>query len=856
MIDDKYDFKAAEAKWQDQWQRSGLFSWNADEPKENSYIIDTPPPTVSGFLHIGHVYSYTQTDLIARYKRMAGSNVFYPMGFDDNGLPSERLVETTRKIRASDMSREEFIRICYEVVRAAEDDFRTLFKRIALSVDWSLEYQTISPRCRKISQLSALDLFAKEQLYRQLQPTLWDPADRTALAQAEVVEKEMAGTMWEISFRLEHGSDVTIATTRPELLGACCALLIHPDHPRRLELEQVQAISPLYGVPIPILVDPQVDPHTGSGIVMCCTFGDTTDVEWWRRYKLPLRVIIDKSGRFTAMDGIGGPDWPSLDLAGARMLAASLAGLNIRDARQKIVATLQERGHLGSEKPIRRMVPCAERSGAPLEILVTPQWFVRTLDKKEALLEKGRRIRWFPDYMQARYESWVENLKWDWCISRQRYFGVPFPFWYSKRQGEEGRIIAAHPDDLPVNPLVDLPRGYGSDEVLPDPDVMDTWATSSVSPQINSYGVAPGLVIDPERYRKLFPATLRPQSHEIIRTWAFYTILKSYLHENKIPWQDIAISGWCLAPDKSKMSKSKGNVVTPESLLDRYGADVLRYWTATSRLGVDTALSEDVLKVGKRLVTKLWNASRFVELQLHDIGAAPETPRADFEHGRIIETFDRWILSRLAEAVTNATEANDVYEYASALRVIERFFWTDLCDNYLELIKGRAYGDFGTSESQLSARYTLWHCLDTVLRLFAPILPHITEEIYSQMFSRTFATVHSIHARGTWPKPIDQLHDAAAEKLGSVGVSVLAAVRKLKTNRNLSLKKPLLWCNVAPTENGAALTPDALDELRPDLMHAIGTNSLTWNDAQPPVGTVDAINTHDDALRVEVVFAD
>ncbi len=856
MIDDKYDFKTVESKWQEQWRRSGLYGWNAEEAKANSYIIDTPPPTVSGFLHIGHVYSYTQTDLIARYRRMAGANVFYPMGFDDNGLPSERLVEKTRNIRASDLSREEFIRICYEVVRGAEDEFRALFKQLALSVDWSLEYQTISPHSRKISQLSALDLFRKGDLYRQLQPTLWDPADRTALAQAEVIEKEIAGTMWEVPFRLAHGGEVTIATTRPELLGACCALLIHPDHPRRVELERGEAISPLYSVPVPILVDAQVDPQTGTGVVMCCTFGDAIDVDWWRRYKLPLRIVIDRTGRLTAMHAIGGADWPSLDLAGARAVAASLSGLTIRAAREKIVAILQERGHLKSQKPIQRMVPCAERSGAPLEILVTPQWFVRTLDKKQALIEKGRSIRWFPDYMRLRYELWVENLKWDWCISRQRYFGVPFPFWYSKRRGEEGRIIAADPADLPVNPLADLPRGYQPDEVEPDPDVMDTWATSSVSPQINSYGVATGLMIDAQRHRKLFPATLRPQAHEIIRTWAFYTILKSHLHEDKAPWRDIAISGWCLAPDRSKMSKSKGNVITPEGLLDRYGADVLRYWTATSRLGVDTALSEDVLKVGKRLVTKLWNASRFVGLQLEGFDARPQTPRADCERGLIAAAFDCWILSRLAETVTEATAANEDYEFATALRVTERFFWADFCDNYLELVKGRAYGDFGTSASQLSARYTLWHCLDVVLRLFAPILPHVTEEISGQLFSRAAAPDRSIHARGNWPRPEDQFRDVTAETLGATGVNVLAAVRKLKANRNLSLKKPLLWCNVAFAENGAPLSPDALDGLRPDLMHAIGTAKLTWNNRGSPLGAVEAVTTPDEAMRVEVAFAD
>jgi valyl-tRNA synthetase len=853
MISEKYETRDIEAKWQARWEAQCTYAWNPDEPRTQSYIIDTPPPTVSGYLHIGHVYSYTQTDLIARYRRMAGENVFYPMGFDDNGLPTERLVEKTRGIRAVDMSREDFIAICHEVARESEQDFRKLFRNIALSVDWSLEYQTISAHCRKISQLSALDLFQKDHLYRRLQPTLWDPVDRTALAQAEVVEKETPGTMWQVVFGLERDGEIVVGTTRPELIGACCALMIHPEHPRRYDLEGTRAISPLFLVPVPIIVDTRVDPEIGSGVVMCCTFGDTTDIEWWRTYNLPTRVILDKAGRLTEMPGLGGPDWPSLDLNGARSAAAGLAGSKVTSARQKIVDMLRARAAVRSHNDLIRMVPCAERSGAPLEILVTPQWFVRTLDKKDALLQKGREIQWFPDYMRARYESWVENLKWDWCISRQRYFGVPFPFWYSKRAGEEGHIIPARPEDLPVNPLVDLPRGYAAHEVEPDPDVMDTWATSSVSPQINSYGIAPGFSIDSERHRKLFPATMRPQAHEIIRTWAFYTILKALLHEGQIPWKHIAISGWCLAPDRSKMSKSKGNVVTPDSLLERYGADAIRYWTATSKLGNDTALSEDVLKQGRRLVTKLWNASRFTALQLEGFDKRPSTPLQDLEQRYIVDLFDRWILSRVGATVATATSAYEAYEYADALRAIERFFWSDFCDNYLELVKGRAYGDAGTPANQRSARYTLWHCLEATLRLLAPTLPHVTEEIYSALFPSRCAVVNSIHARGNWPRAADQVQERDAERIGGAGIGILALLRKLKSQRNISLKTPVLWCKISSGSNESAIDRSALDKIGMDLSYAIGTSDLSWADAMP---NDEVTTTEDGSLRVAVGFAE
>jgi valyl-tRNA synthetase len=772
-----YDPKAVEAKWRDAWVSQKTYKWNAGEGRDDSFVIDTPPPTISGHLHMGHIYSYTQTDVIARFMRMWGKNVFYPMGWDDNGLPTERLVEKVKNVRAGDMSREEFIKVCHEVVNESEKDYRALFRNIGLSVDWDQEYTTIGDNSRTLSQMSVLDLYRKGEAYRQFQPTLWDVADQTALAQAEIAEKEMPGTMWEIPFFCEDGKEIVIATTRPELLGACVALMVCDKH---AHLKGKTVTTPLFGVKVPVIFDEKVDPEKGTGAVMCCTFGDVTDIEWWRTHKLETRVVIDKLGRNT-----GELPWVTSP-AGVEVVAA-LRGLKVNAAKTKIIEIIKEKGLLRGETPVQRMVPCAERSGAALEIIVTPQWFVKVLDKKEALIAQGRKIKWHPEYMRTRFEQWTENLKWDWCISRQRYFGVPLPFWYSKRKGEEGKIIPADPKRLPVNPLVDLPEGYTRDEVDGETDVMDTWATSSVTPQLSSRGITKELVLDAPRHAKLYPAHLRPQAHEIIRTWAFYTIVKSYLHEKSVPWETIALSGWCLAEDRTKMSKSKGNVVRPEDLLVESSADVVRYWTATSRLGLDTAFDKNIFKIGRRLQNKLWNAARFVGLQV--AGFAPKAPTLVASKADVTEPLDLWISTRLAETITAATTHHKNYDYADALRVVEDFFWRDLCDNYLELVKARAYDEAGANpKGKLSAQTTLYFVLEAVLRLFAPVMPYITEELYSTLYPDLFKKAGSIHVRGNWPKAEAFLSDVVATEEGAAVVSVLAAVRKAKSEANVSIK--------------------------------------------------------------------
>lgn len=780
-----YDPKAVEAKWREYWLTKKIGKWDETGSRADSFVIDTPPPTISGHLHMGHIYSYTQTDVIARFMRMFGKNVFYPMGWDDNGLPTERLVEKLRNIRAADMPREDFIKVCHEVVNESEKDYRSLFRSIGLSVDWDQEYQTIDENSRKLSQMSVLDLYRKNELYRKPQPTLWDVADQTALAQAEVAEKEMPGTMWQIPFTTQDGVEVLIATTRPELLGACVALMVSPKFSH---LVGQKVVTPLYGVEVPVIADEKVDPEKGTGAVMCCTFGDVTDIEWWKTYNLPTHVIIDTLGRNAGMPEFGTGDWKSKNPVLAQETIDALKGLKVNAAKTKIVEILRGKDLIRGEDPVQRMVPCAERSGAALEIIVTSQWMVRVLDKKDVLIEQGRKIKWYPEYMRVRFEQWTENLKWDWCISRQRYFGVPLPFWYSKRAGEEGKIIPADPSQLPVNPLVDLPKGYTKDEVTPDTDVLDTWATSSVSPQLSSRAITSELALDTTRHAKLYPAHLRPQAHEIIRTWAFYTILKSYLHEKTIPWETIALSGWCLAEDRTKMSKSKENlVVRPEDLIEENSADVIRYWTATARLGSDTAFDKNIFKIGRKLQNKLWNASRFVNLQLQ--GAVPKFSSLAAADKTITAPLDRWISTRLAETVRKATEHFLNYDYADALHVTEEFFWKDFCDNYLELVKARAYDEKGgDAAGQASARTTLYFVLDAVLRLFAPIMPYMAEELYSTLYADLWKIAGSVHNRGQWPKAADYISDATALAEGANVVEILAAVRKAKSEANVSIK--------------------------------------------------------------------
>ena len=808
------DFRTQENKWNDSWDKNNVYKWNPNEPRENTFVIDTPPPTVSGTLHMGHIYSYTQTDFIARYQRMSGKTIYYPMAFDDNGLATERLVEKIKNIKASTMPRQDFIKLCAEVVQSEEIKFRNLFKSIGLSVDWEQEYQTISKHSQTISQLSFMDLLEKNHVYRQFQPTLWDPVDRTALAQADIVDQELESTMNHIIFTTTKNDNIIIATTRPELIPAAVAIFFHPDDERYNHLAGQNAISPLFNCIVPILSDKNVAIDKGTGLVMCSTFGDTMDINWWREHKLPLRIIITKNGIIGGLEEIGSENWPCADIVQAKLASEKIIGLGIKNARTKIVEMLKEKNLLVGEYTIMHNVKCAERSGAPVEILVTPQWFIKITDKKIKLMNKANECKWYPDFMKNKIDNWIMGLNWDWCISRQRYFGVPFPIWYSKRRGEEGKILVAVNEDLPVDPLVDLPRGYTRDEVDAEIDVMDTWATSSVTPQINSWGISNDNTMDLQRHQKLFPADLRPQAHEIIRTWAFYTIAKSHLHQNSIPWKNLMISGWCLAetpkcmtiPTIEKMSKSKGNIVSPVELINKYGADVVRYWASTAGLGTDIIYSEKNVSLGKRLVTKLWNAAKFVGTHISQLKEKP-LPIEQLLEKEIYETIDLWLITKLIKTVEYATKDFEKFEYDSARAAAEHFFWHDFCDNYLEIIKDRVYEKNNMNpKGKMSAIYTLYYALDTIIKLFAPFMPYITEEIYQKYLNDN--PTKSVHMCGSWPnfkhiyvgkdfelvpRTVDSFKfiaflDNYFENIGDTVIDILYSVRKIKSDLKMSHK--------------------------------------------------------------------
>lgn len=829
----KYKHVEAEKKWQDFWQEKGVYHWQDDKPRAETFVIDTPPPTVSGVLHMGHIFSYTQADFIARYKRMKGFDVFYPMGFDDNGLPTERLVEKVTKKRASDYTREEFIKVCEEVVEDAEKEFENLFNSIALSVDWRQKYETISERSRKISQLSFLDLYNKGHVERRYQPMYWDPVDQTAIASAEMEEKELDSFENFLWFGLtnEGGDDLgkaEIMTTRPEMLAACVALLYHPS--KEIPDGATHATTPLFGAKVPLIADETVDPEKGTGFVMCCTFGDEQDIDWWRTHDLTPsskpKIILNKYGKITDEIDIIEEVEPGKgrsiivkfikeedkwipkrvmedkvyprdnkttlcsDVDSFFSQYSKIVGKKVPEARRLVIELLEQGGFTANEKkPIKHMVKCAERSGAALEIIPTEQWFVKITDKKEQITEKINECQWYPNFMKLRAEQWTENLSWDWCISRQRYFGVPFPVWYK----EDGSVVVASEDELPINPLVDKPKGYEDVELTPDLDVMDTWATSSVSPQLNSHAF-----LDDDRHSKLFPADLRPQAHEIIRTWAFYTIVKAMLHENKIPWQNLMISGWCLAEDKSKMSKSKGNVVTPVPLIEAKSSDVVRYWASTSNLGSDTAYSEDVLKIGNKLVNKLWNVCKFASINLARL-------EGEVSPDNCTEILDKWILTRLNKTIKEAEKQFEVFEYCKARMAIEDFFWNDFCDNYLEMVKTRAYGEETGGVGQQSALNAIYICVEKLLKLWAPFVPHVTEELNSIIFGGE----GSIHARGSWPEAnLPESEDA--ELCGKQAIEALELVRKFKSEQGVSIKFPIKKLEVS----GASVLVQAADDLK------------------------------------------
>lgn len=757
MLEKRYDFKEKEKKWQEYWQENKIYKFN-ENCKKTIFSIDTPPPTVNGKIHIGHIFSYSQAEFIARFKRMTGYNVFYPFGFDDNGLPTELLVEKEKNLKAYTVSREEFSKMCLETVDKYEKEFKDLFISVGNSADWSLMYHTVSPECQRASQLSFLDLYTKNKVYYDNAPALWCTKCHTAIAQSELESEEKSSTFNYLKFYLEDSNDyIEIATTRPELLCACDCIFVNPKDEKRQSLVGKKVKVPLYNNYVPILSDDKVDMEKGTGIVMCCTFGDQTDTQWYKKYKLELKTAIDDYGYMTE-------------------IAGKYKGLKIKAAREQIIEDLKAQDLLIKQDPIKHQVSVHERCGTEMEIKLKKQWFIKTLENKEKWLELGEKINWHPNFMKSRYVDWVQNLMMDWCISRQKYFGVPFPVWYCKDCGE---IIVANEKDLPINPLTTLPKHKcpkcGGTNFEPEKDILDTWATSSITPQINTKWN-----ISDEFYKKMMPMTLRPNAHDIIRTWDFYTIVKSYYHSNIIPWKNVMISGFIMASQGEKISKKKGNTNTdPIKLISNYSADVVRYWTATGSLGRDIIFNEDKFKIGARLVNKLYNASKFVWLFIENYAPKENTK---------LRQIDKWILSKFAEMQKKFINYFEKYEVGLAMNELESFFW-NFCDNYIELVKVRLYNpEIYGDEAKESAQYACFYCLFEMLKMFGIYLPHITEEIYQNTY-RTLIGALSLHQLQLGALSVKENKELNAH--GDEVCQIVSQVRGFKTDNKISLKTKL-----------------------------------------------------------------
>lgn len=752
-IPQNYNPKESEQKWMGFWEKEKIYSFDPDS-KAEIFSVDTPPPTVSGRMHLGHSFSYAQQDFVVRFQRMLGKNVFYPFGTDDNGLPTERMIEKMKNAKGQLMKRKEFVDLCLKTLEETRPDFVYDWKRIGISADFGIFYTTINEHCQRISQRSFLQLYKNNRIYRKRAPFVWCPECQTAIAQVEMKDSERDSRMVYMKFDTSRDEQIIIATTRPELLPACVAIHIHPDDKRHKHLIGAKAKIPFSDREVTITANKDVDMEFGSGIVYHCTYGDMDDVKWLEELKIEPIEVLNKDGILNEKAG-------------------RFKGLHIKKAREAVVKALEDEGRIAKIEPIRHVVNVHERCGTDIEILNTDQWYIKYLDLKNDFIKYGRKIKWHPEHMYIRYENWIQGLKWDWNISRQRHFGIPIPVWYCRKCSE---IIVADEKQLPADPLVDKPLHKcrcGSNEFIGEKDVMDTWATSSLTPDIAIE------LFDKKTQKKLFPMSLRPQAHDIITFWLFNTVVKSYFHHKSIPWNNVMISGFVLDPHGKKMSKSKGNVIDPREMVSKYSADSLRFWAAGSRLGDDLPFQEKDLVTGSKFTTKIWNASKFAFMHLADYeGRKPQK----------LEMMDLWILSKLSKVVKIATENFVNYEYSHTKLETETFFWHTFCDNYLEIVKDRLYNaDNRGKEARLSAQYALYITLLTVIKLMAPIMPFITEELY-QLYYRKHEKTKSVHIT-KWPEI--KMIDEHAEHIGDFVVSVAEFVRREKTSKQVSLKTPV-----------------------------------------------------------------
>ncbi|MFN8049143.1 MAG: valine--tRNA ligase [Ancrocorticia sp.] len=864
-VPDRANLEGLEQRWGARWEDEQTYAFDRTATRENVYSIDTPPPTVSGSLHIGHVFSYTHTDTVARYQRMRGKSVFYPMGWDDNGLPTERRVQNYYGVRCDPslpydpdfvpphdggdgksikfadqkpISRRNFIELCWKLTAEDEQQFEDLWRYLGLSVDWKQHYQTIGAKAQRVAQAAFLKNLERGEAYQDQAPGLWDVTFQTAVAQAELEAREYPGAYHSIAFHGANGEDIVIETTRPELLPACVALIAHPDDERYQHLFGTTVTSPVFGVELPVVSHPAAEIDKGAGIAMCCTFGDLTDVVWWRELSLPMRSVLGKDGRLIRDT----PEWITTEAG--RAMYEEMAGKTTFSARKALVEALQASGEMiGDAKPTNRMTNFFEKGDKPLEIVTSRQWYIRNggrpyeeangKDLRENLIKAGNGLAFHPDFMHVRYDNWVGGLNTDWLVSRQRFFGVPIPVWY--RVSENGEVqyddvIAPSFDQLPIDPSSDVPAGFTEDQrdvaggFSGEMDIMDTWATSSLSPQI-----ATGWLNDDDLFSRTYPMDVRPQGQDIIRTWLFSSMVRAHLEFGENPWKHATISGWILDPDHKKMSKSKGNVVTPMGLLEKHGSDAVRYWAASARLGVDAAFDEQQMKIGRRLAMKVLNASKFA------LSMAGEGAAVDLDPAAVTEPVDRAILAGLAKVVEDATAAFEAYDHTRALEVSETYFWT-FCDDYLELVKDRAYSEAPTAKS---AQVALNIAVDTFLRLLAPFIPFAVEEVWS--WYRT----GSVH-QAEWPtaEPLRAAAAGADPELIRVAGEALTVLRKVKSENKVSQRTTYAFVTLSVVDADRELLDQVLSDLvkaahvRGDLgvenVDEVGTIAVAAYELDPP----------------------
>lgn len=814
-IPQKYDPKVAEAKWQKFWEEKKIFAFDEEESNKEVYAIDTPPPTVSGKMHLGHAFSYSQQDFIARYKRLRGYNVYFPFGTDDNGLATEKLVQKHKKVNLRKIPRDEAIKICMEYLEEERPKFIQDWKNIGTSYDFTKSYSTIDDYSRKISQKSFLDLAKKGLVERREGPVVWDRVFQTAIAQAELEDKKRNGFLWYIKAPLKDQENIYViyATTRPEMLYAVCGMSVQEDgeyvqlqvgdeiwitgkatweekfqeanatcikEMKGAELLSKVATIPFIEKEVTITHDEAVQADFGTGIAYFCSYGGLEDIEWIKRHNETPIELIEKDGRLNDK-------------------AQQYSGMLAEEARKQIAKDLKESGHIIKEEKKEQIVNVGERSGVEVEIIVSKQWYVKYLDQREDFLKASEELNWFPQHMKHRLDNWIKGLNWDWGFSRQRHYGIPIPVWY----GSDGKTYFADESQLPVDPSKDRPLSAPENvELTPELDVFDTWFTSASTPFLATE-LLKGTKAHSEG--KLFPMALRPQAHDIINFWLFYTMAKTRLLKGKQnPWKDVTISGFVLDPKGNKMSKSKGNVIAPQEVVEKFSADAIRYWAATSKLGEDLPYQEKDVKTGQKFVNKLWNASKFSCMHLEDF-------ELDAKDNNLTEVFDHWILTKLQKAIQSATEYFDQYEYAKAKAAVEQFFWQEFCDLYLEIIKERLYKPEERGDAQRrSAQRALRESLYAVLKMMAPITPHITEEIY-QLFFKEQEGHASVHL-AAWPQVDLENVDISCEEKGDLAIDLITALRKYKSNNQLSLKEEIAKITIAAQHEGRL--QGVLDDLK------------------------------------------